>query len=155
MDNKRKWVIFDLDGTIANIDERRRISDKGDGKIHWGKFFDPENIKLDEPNIPVIETFKAFKSLRYNVAIFSGRSDATREKTEEWLEKHGVKPSHFIMRPDGDFTPDDELKKGWLDEYFPGDKRHDILCVFDDRNKVVNMWREEGLACFQVAEGNF
>ena len=27
--------------------------------------------------------------------------------------------------------------------------------VFDDRQQVVDMWRANGLTCFQVAEGNF
>jgi len=28
----------------------------------WDRFFDPENIELDEPNIPVIEACKAMKA---------------------------------------------------------------------------------------------
>lgn len=31
----------------------------------------------------------------------------------------------------------------------------EILCVLDDRNKVVKMWRELGLTCLQMAEGDF
>jgi len=27
--------------------------------------------------------------------------------------------------------------------------------VFDDRQQVVDMWRQNGLTCFQVADGNF
>ncbi len=51
------------------------------------------------------------------------------------------------------FMPDDQLKKLWLDQLFPN--TDDVLCVFDDRDKVVKMWRENGLSCLQVAEGNF
>ena len=40
-------------------------------------------------------------------------------------------------------------------DIFPGDKKDRILCVFDDRTKVVNMWRDNGLSCFQVAPGDF
>ena len=29
------------------------------------------------------------------------------------------------------------------------------FCIFDDRKKVVDMWRQEGLTCFEVEEGNF
>jgi hypothetical protein len=49
--------------------------------------------------------------------------------------------------------PDDKLKKGWLDDLFP-DKTN-ILCVFDDRDKVVEMWRDNDLTCMQVAPGDF
>ena len=50
-------VIFDLDGTLALIDDRRKISTKPNGKMDWDKFFDPKNINLDRvlsniPNIP-------------------------------------------------------------------------------------------------------
>ena len=51
--------------------------------------------------------------------------------------------------------PDDKLKQHWLDSLFEGDRKNDIVCVFDDRDKVVKMWRENGLDCFQVANGNF
>ena len=30
-----------------------------------------------------------------------------------------------------------------------------LFCVADDRQKVVDMWREIGLTCFQVAPGDF
>jgi hypothetical protein len=43
----------------------------------------------------------------------------------------------------------------WLDDLFPGDKKDRILCVFDDRQKVVDMWRDNGIDCFQVAPGDF
>ena len=62
------------------------------------------------------------------------------------------------MRPTGHpfkWMPDDKLKKHWLDLLFEGEKKNDILCVFDDREKVVKMWRENGVDCFQVAEGKF
>ena len=35
------------------------------------------------------------------------------------------------------------------------DWKDNVECVFDDRQKVVDMWREIGLTCMQVAPGNF
>ena len=43
---KDMWVIFDLDGTIANIEERRKVSQKENGKLDWDKFFNSDNIGL-------------------------------------------------------------------------------------------------------------
>ena len=51
-------VIFDLDGTLANIDARRKLATKDNGKMNWDVFFDPTNISLDLPNQPVIEMAK-------------------------------------------------------------------------------------------------
>jgi len=154
---KKDVVIFDLDGTIADIDARRKLATK-EGKMDWDIFFDPVNIKLDIPNQPVIQMAQTLAEAGFKIVIFSGRSKATSETTRLWLSKHRV-PFHVMkMRPTGhpwQYMPDDKLKKHWLDEIFGGEDKDRILCVYDDRDKVVNMWRENGLACFQVAEGNF
>jgi hypothetical protein len=49
------------------------------------------------------------------------------------------------------FISDEILKENWL---FDIGKKN-IMCVFDDRDKVVNMWRRNGLTCLQVADGDF
>lgn len=151
-----KTVIFDLDGTLALIDERRRISIKNNGKMDWDTFFDPSNIALDGPNKPVIETAQLFKKNGFNIVIFSGRSKVTKEATKFWLEKFNVPFDVLKMRPTSNefkFMRDDDLKERWLNELFPN--KSDILAVFDDRNKVVDMWRRNGITCFQVADGDF
>ena len=152
-----KTVIFDLDGTLADITKRREMSTKENGKIDWEIFFTPENIWFDKPNVPVIEMVKIL-SQKHRIVILSGRSKATKQETVRWLKKFEVPFDVIKMRPTTKewlFMPDDELKKHWLDTLFSGDKKNNILCVFDDRDKVVKMWRENGLTCFQVDEGNF
>jgi hypothetical protein len=148
-----KTVIFDLDGTLALINERRTLATNPNGKINWKVFFDPSNISLDKPNIPVIESFKAMKVMGYRVGIFSGRDSISKIETQKWLYDNNIHPDFLKMRPEGSFTPDDVLKKEWLDGELSNG--HDILCVFDDRDKVVKMWRDNGVTCFQVAPGNF
>jgi hypothetical protein len=56
------------------------------------------------------------------------------------------------MRKDGDFRADYIVKQEILDAHIPKDR---VLFVLDDRQQVVDMWRRNGLMCFQVAEGNF
>jgi phosphoglycolate phosphatase-like HAD superfamily hydrolase len=150
---KQQTAIFDLDGTLALIDKRRALAAKPNGKINWKTFFAPENISLDEPNLPVIASFKAMKAAGFRVGIFSGRDSISRQQTEDWLAQHGIQPDFLFMRMQGSFTPDDVLKKDWLDREMAAG--HEIMCVFDDRDKVVKMWRENGISCFQVAPGNF
>tara|TARA_Y100001972_G_scaffold125902_1_gene178199 strand:- start:866 stop:1444 length:579 start_codon:yes stop_codon:yes gene_type:complete len=157
-DMKKDVVIFDLDGTLALIDDRRKISTKPNGKMDWDTFFDPDNISLDLPNHPVIQMAQTLDKQGFTIVIFSGRSKATKDATADWLDKHNVPFNVMKMRPTGHpwaFMPDDKLKKHWLDDIFPGDRKNRILCVFDDRDKVVKMWRDNGLTCFQVAPGDF
>jgi len=151
-----KTVIFDLDGTIADIEERRQLSTKENGKMDWDVFFDPKNIDLDLPNTPVIVMARLLKESGHRIVIFSGRSKATKDATKQWLNNFNVPFDILKMRPTSKefmFMPDDDLKKKWLDDLFPN--KEDILCVFDDRDKVVKMWRDNGLSCMQVNEGNF
>ena len=151
-------IIFDLDGTLADIDKRRAVSQKDDGKMDWKKFFDPANISLDQPNHPVIQMAQVLHDKGFKIVIFSGRSKATKDATKNWLADNKVPYDVLKMRPTGHpwaFMPDDKLKKHWLDDIFPDDQKNRIATVFDDRDKVVNMWRANGLTCMQVAPGNF
>ena len=148
----KKTVIFDLDGTLALIDNRRDISTKDNGKMDWVKFQDPKNISLDQPNQPVINMANILKSQGFKIQILSGRSDATADATLDWLKKHNVNFDSLTMRPQNHlFMPDNDLKQMWLDDIGVDN----VVMVFDDRNQVVDMWRKNGLTCFQVADGDF
>jgi FMN phosphatase YigB (HAD superfamily) len=66
----KKIVIFDLDGTLALIDDRRALStDVGTGKMDWDIFFDPQNIFLDKPNTPVIKMSQMLRDQGFRIAI--------------------------------------------------------------------------------------
>jgi len=146
-------VIVDLDGTLALNIHRYHFIDRSNGqKADWESYFDA--CAKDLPNIPVIESIKSLKSSGYRIHIFSARGDVVRNKTIQWLSKYNVPYDQLTMRKMDSFTPDEELKKSWLISCYPNYKE-EILCVFDDRDKVVKMWRSMGLSCFQVAEGNF
>ena len=153
---KNNWVIFDLDGTLADIEIRRKMATKSNGKMDWEVFFADRLIELDEPNHPVIKIAKLlWEDSKHNIAIFSGRSESTSEVTRKWLHKHGIHYNVLKMRPTDNkhkFMPDEKLKLQWLNEMYWKDN---VVAVFDDRDKVVKMWREIGLTCMQVAPGNF
>ena len=158
--------IFDLDGTLALIDHRRHFLDDQAAPKRWQKFF--AACVDDQPNEPVIRTLQALRRSGAECWIWSGRSDEVRSQTVEWLCKHGgfgnpsgtlpawpfMHPHRFRMRRAGDYMPDDELKMHWLTEMSQADRSR-LVAVFDDRAKVVRMWRSLGVACFQVAEGYF
>ena len=167
----QKTIIFDLDGTLANIDSRRDISMKPNGRLDWNVFAAPNSIlALDKPNAPVIKMAQMFKADGFKIVIFSGRNDRSFVATKHWLTKFDVPFDLLVMRPDkfkdnswpiadgnpatGDmrFMPDEILKKKMLDTFVD---INDVFLVVDDRDKVVKMWRDLGLNTFQVAPGNF
>ena len=98
--NNKKTVIFDLDGTLANIDVRRKLATKPNGKLDWDVFFDSSNIKLDVPNEPVVKMAQMFAENDFNIVIFSGRNDRSFHTTKSWLSRHKVPFHKLIMRPD-------------------------------------------------------
>lgn len=153
----RPLYIFDLDGTLALIDHRRKFLDDKNDPHRWDKFF--ETCDQDEPNWPVINTMEKLKAAGCAIYIFSGRLDTVRDKTITWLKKYtsftDIELTLFLkMRPNKDSRPDDILKQEWLDNMLDIDRAR-IVAVFDDRDKVVAMWRRNNISCFQVAEGNF
>lgn len=171
-------ILVDLDGTLADCEHRRHFvtpqqcttclgtgtvdltlltescrncSGKGTvGKIDWTAFY--KACVDDKPLQTTIDLITKFAGNEYDILIVSGRSDEVREETEAWLLKHFPVFDGLLMRPEGDFTPDHELKRQWLNTRIPKDR---VFCVFDDRDQVVKMWRAEGLTCYQVADGDF
>ncbi len=149
--------IFDLDGTLALIEHRRRFIERPRGEQDWAGFY--AACVNDEPNRPVLAVMESLR-LTADIWIFSGRSDEVRPQTEAWLAQHTSFMSHDLqgpmltMRQSGDYTPDDVLKREWLGEMLTYDRRR-LVAVFDDRDRVVQMWRAEGVTCLQVAPGEF
>ena len=52
------------------------------------------------------------------------------------------------MRGRHDFRPDTEVKLEMVQDL--GFTPDDVLCIFDDRQSVVDMWRANGYRCLQV-----
>jgi hypothetical protein len=148
MSTRNMFVVFDLDGTLALNEHRQHFVQRPTGEKDWRSFF--AACDKDVLYWQVARIMQVLDATGNRVEIWSGRSGEVIEKTEAWLATHGLAHVPFRCRAPGDHTPDHVLKKQWLDEC---DMRPDL--VFDDRASVVAMWRENGIACAQVAEGNF
>ena len=151
----RPLYIFDLDGTLALCDHRRHFVENRANR--WDEFY--AACVDDTPNHAVIGVMRALELCNAEIYIFSGRSDAVFDETIDWLNKHVSRTPHnnfwnLTMRKKGNFTADDVLKKKWYDELSQYDKDR-LVATFDDRDRIVAMWRSLGITCFQVAPGNF
>lgn len=145
---KKKAIIVDLDGTLADISHRKKhVEGK---KKDWKNF--NSNIIKDELNVWCREIMNRMKT-DHHIIIVSGRTDSLKKETIMWLEKHQVHYDELLMRKDKDFRGDEIIKK---EIYLRDIKPHyQVLFVLDDRAKVVKMWREEGLICLQCDVGEF
>lgn len=142
-----KTVIFDIDGTLSDPSHRRHFLENKD----WNGFFDAMG---DDPLVtPVAETLFDLYITGKRIFLCTGRPETHRQQTKDWLEYHRIQYDNLLMRPAGDYRNDTVIKKEMLDRLQA--EGHEILCVFDDRQSVVDMWRENGIICFQVNEGDF
>jgi predicted kinase len=144
-------IICDIDGTVA-IPKHRDV-------------YNTAECGTDEPNTPVIEIIQKLQQdgehpsqPGITVIFMSGREDQFRPQTMEWLIYHGLLEEchgdgHLHMRATGDHRNDGIVKRELFEQHIAG--KYNVLCVFDDRNRVVKVWRELGLCCMQVADGDF
>lgn len=155
----RPLYIFDIDGTLCNIEHRLHFLNSKDPD-RWDKFY--KACLYDTPNKPVLGTMKILCDAGNDIWLFSGRSEDVRKETMMWLHTHcwnlafqlELNPERLTMRPSKDYTEDHIMKEQWLHNMLDVDRKR-LVAVFDDRKRVVDMWRANGVACFQVAPGEF
>lgn len=133
-----KAIIVDIDGTLAHM--------KGRSPYDW------DRVGEDECDTIIKEIVNAYDN--YGVVIvMSGRDASCRAITEKWLNDNNIVWDTLLMREEGDMRKDSIVKRELFDTYIAG--HYFIEYVLDDRQQVVDMWRDMGLKCLQVAPGNF
>jgi hypothetical protein len=142
-------VVFDLDGTLCNIEHRLNLIAKPNPR--WPEFY--RACVNDVPEYSIIAIMRALSIDQSNrIEVWSGRSDEVRDETQCWLEAYAPYWIYLRMRKAGDARQDYIVKQEMLDG-LPIDERPEL--VFDDRQQVVDMWRRNGIKCCQVAKGDF
>jgi predicted kinase len=135
-----KAIICDLDGTLALLNGRDP--------------FNAEGCENDLLNKPVANTVKTYAGLGYKILLFSGRKQMHQPQTERWLAQHNIPYDVLALRRDTDSRKDAIIKREIFEANAAG--KYQIEFVLDDRDQVVNMWRDElKLPCYQVYYGNF
>jgi phosphoglycolate phosphatase-like HAD superfamily hydrolase len=146
-------IVFDIDGTLADI--KHRLHFVTDGDADWESFF--KEIPNDKPNEELVDLARHLMMSNYKEVLFAtGRPERTREDTVAWLIKNGIDTDFgksLFMRKDGDRRDDHIIKSEIL--LAMKNEGYDPVLVFDDRQSVVDMWREHGIRVAQVAPGNF
>lgn len=143
----RKAVIVDIDGTVAL-------------SLHRNPF-DTSRYHTDVPNRPIVAMVREFARQGFAILFTSGRDATFLDVTTKWLFDNvlndlslpgGMRVS-VLMRLAGDRREDSIVKQELYENYIKG--RFNVFAVLDDRNRVVDMWRRNGLTCLQVADGDF
>lgn len=144
------FFVFDLDGTLADCQHRVPLIDGTDEGYRAFFAACPGDTAIPH----VIEVMDALIAVGHEVEIWSGRSDECECLTQQWLAANGIDWRLLtFMRQAGDKRPDTVVKRQFLRRAAKLGKRP--VAIFDDRSSVVDMWRAEGIPCFQVAKGDF
>lgn len=133
-------VITDIDGTVAHMNGKR-------GPFDWKK------VGVDDIDQPMVDTLKMLKATGTTIIACSGRDGSCRQETSDWLTAAEVPFDHLFMRPANDYRKDSIIKKEIYENDIKG--KFNIIMVYDDRDQVVEVWRNLGLKCAQVEPGEF
>lgn len=135
---KQSAIVVDIDGTLAIRGDRSP--------------YDWRSVGGDTPNEPVVRLVRQL-GRTCEVIYVSGRDERGRDDTSRWIAEWVGVEGRLFMRGRDDNRPDAEVKKAiYFDEIEPG---FDVWLVLDDRSQTVKMWRDLGMTCLQVADGNF
>ena len=144
-DEKEDCIIADLDGTVCLHDGRNP--------------YDLTRVSEDIPNYPLVQFLKELICNKH-IIFLSGREETNqcRQDTINWLTENICSPDfgykwELLMRDKNNFEPDEVIKERIFHKEI--EPKYNVIAVFDDRDKVVKMWRSLGLLCNQVYWGNF
>jgi hypothetical protein len=142
-------IICDIDGVIADC--THRLSHIQGEKPDWDAFF--AACGEDAPMMPMIRFLRELED-RFEILYVTGRPERSRYTTVLWMAKYDLPirvGADLYMRKDGDHRQDYEVKA----EMFDKEIARDIYAVFEDRDQVVQMWRDKGLLCLQPKKGDY
>lgn len=132
-------AIFDLDGTLASMGNR--------GPYDYGQVHRDNLVQM------VFEQADLQYYLGRKIIILTGRDEEYRQETEDWLGLHDIMfYDHLYMRPKGDNRKDSIVKKEIYDTLIK--PKYNVVCAYDDRHQVLDMWYKEKIFTFNVNQGN-
>jgi len=153
-----KAIVVDLDGTLCNTTHREHLIGQ------WDEFNAGCKDDVSHPDVSWLVKFLCDLNLGDLELIgCSGRSEEHRTATERWLMDNDLFLDFVLMRPAFDFRSDAEVKVQLLQDWHDSTEEAEagltlqdrVLFVLEDRDKVVEAWRNLGLNCWQVREGAF
>lgn len=126
-ESKPKAVIFDVDGTIADMKGGR-------SPFAWDK------VGQDSPRQLIIDMAKGFDAQGYTILVVSGRDSVCFDETSEWLKDNEVPYFYLYMRQEWDIRKDTIVKEEifWdlIADYW------NVVGVVDDRPVIYRLWAE-------------
>lgn len=145
----KRWAIFDLDNTIADMSNRLQLSTVN-GKLDYSKLHSLELIKTDEPMYETIDLMNSLAKFNVGIFILTGRFAHTRQETERWLNHHNVPYDKLQMKLNSNmYVKSDEWKRKKMIEFMQQKylSFEHIILACDDYKKNQYMFESYGIPC--------
>lgn len=134
-------VIFDVDGTLADVRDLRQ-----EWLFPIDSAADYQNFHASSLNAPVIEWVKEAAQHTHDcgvaVVIVTGRSTRWRQHTAWWLALNNIPSDALFMRHLKDHRPDPEVKLSFLEQIKAS---WTPLWAFDDNPSTIQVWRDASI----------
>jgi len=146
----RQAVIFDMDGTLADVSSIRHyvVPEPGEYRKDFEKFHE------ESVNVPPIRWVAKFarvfgKRTDIDVIVVTARKAKWRHHTAWWLALHDIPSTALFMRSNDDNRRDVEVKRdilarieseGWV-----------VITAFDDNPSIIEFWKSRGIPTVTVA----
>lgn len=134
-------ILVDMDGTLCH---REGYTSRGP--------YEFERAGEDGCDAVVADIIHRF-SHDHAIIIFTARPAKVEFICRRWLKQHGIHFDQIFTRKDEDNREDSIVKWEMYEEYVK--PFWSVEFILDDRQRVVDMWRSNGMKVLQVAPGDF
>lgn len=141
--DKPKAVIFDMDGTLADVSAFRHYV-QGGPENYYKKDFDAfhRETVVAPAHATVVAHAQVSHLLGNKNIIVTARGSNYRHQTAMWLALNRVPSDAMYMRRQGDYRPDYEVKK---DIYARLSRSFHVIHAVDDNPRIIALWEELGI----------
>lgn len=125
-ESKPKAILFDIDGTLAQMEGRSPFA--------WDK------VGTDSVKEIIKAMAIGYDRQGYLIICVSGRDGVCYDETQLWLHRNEIPHWYLFMREEGDMRKDTIIKEEIFWNKIAND--YNVVGVVDDRPSVVRMWHE-------------
>jgi FMN phosphatase YigB (HAD superfamily) len=135
-------VIFDMDGTLADVSGMRHYLTDDPRRKNFDLFH--KSACLFAPvNQRVVSQARFHAARGRAILIVTARKRMWGDYTKMWLDKHSIPYERIYMRANDDYRRDYEVKRDILARI--RSQGFDVVHAYDDNPNVIKLWTEEGI----------
>lgn len=153
-------IVFDIDGTLSDPTHRMHhikpdpTHDPVTGKKRQRRF-DLFHTSCGADGLigPVANIYnRMVADPTVTVVLLTGRPDSVRQTTTDWLTQHGLDGYDALFMKTGDQNVPDVQQKAAIADQVEETYGRPIDMVFEDRTRVVKMWKARGTFVLNVLQ---